>query len=276
MRTDGSSTYLTKTDHRLSDYLVKAFQNDITKKPKRDESSDTDILPANFLLRWSQIASSNRQRTFLTSPPSTLFISELYQPDSEPEAALQRDVTEIAIDVPRELSDDGTHTILDALEKVIHFGAKPACIRSFSQVLLLKFKRDDREGGAGVEILPKLGMARFAFENYEATVMKIRMRDGVKETLEKLRRRQEELTWIEKQGKKYNAVEVLETTISYLESMEGKTMSDSIHSDDEEPSSRMEIDSEGAKLPPITSQLKESLQSLQQQLQGPLPRLKIH
>ena len=135
-------------------------------------------------------------------------------------------------------------------------------------MLLLKFKREDREGGAGVEILPKLGMARFAFENYEATVGKIRMRDGVKETLEKLRRRQEELTWIEKEGKKVNAVEVLESTILYLESMEGKTMSDSMHSDDEEPSSRMEIDSEGQKLPPITSQLKESLQSLQQQLQG--------
>ena len=119
-----------------------------------------------------------------------------------------------------------------------------------------------------MEILPKLSMARFAFENYDEMVGKVRMREGVKETLEKLRRRQDELTWIERGGKKFNAVQVLETTISYVEGMEGKTMSESILSDDEEPSSRMEIDSETAKLPEITTQLKDSLQLLQQQLQG--------
>ena len=111
-------------------------------------------------------------------------------------------------------------------------------------------------------------MARFAYENYDEMVGKVRMREGVKETLEKLRRRQEELTWIERGGKKFNAVQVLETTISYVESMEGNTMSESVVSDDEEPSSRMEIDSETAKLPGISTQLKDSLQLLQQQLQG--------
>jgi hypothetical protein len=116
-------------------------------------------------------------------------------------------------------------------------------------------------------------MARFAYENYDEMVGKVRMREGVKETLEKLRRRQDELTWIERGGKKFNAVQVLETTISYVESMEGKTMSESVVSDDEEPSSRMEIDSENAKLPGISTQLKDSLQLLQQQLQG-IPHLR--
>ena len=229
---------------------------------------DAEVTPPNFLIRWSYAASSNLQRTFLTSPPSTFYISELYQPPFDDFSAQHRSVTEIAIDVPRDLSDQGTKTILDALEKVIHFSSKPACIRSFSDVMLLKFKRDDREGGAGVEILPQLGMGRFAAENYEETVSKIRMRDGIKETLDKLRRRQDGLTWIEKGGKKFNAVEVLETTISYIEGMEGKVMSETVQSDDDEPSSRMEIDSEAAKLPAITAQLKESIQLLQQQLQG--------
>src|SRR5271170_7563669 len=268
--TEGNSLFQLFPNNRLSEYLVKALQNDITKVPKRVKSADTDLLPPTFFLRWSDVAFFNLQRTYLTSPPSTVFTSEIYQPPNKSSGELHRSVTEIQIDVPRELSDDGHQTILDALEKTIHYGVQPACIRTFSQVLLLRFKREDREGGVGVEILPKLGMARFALENYEEMVGKVRMREGVKETLDKLRRRQEELTWIEKGGKKFNAVEVLETTISYVESVEGQTMSESVLSDDEEPSSRMEIDSEAAKLPGITTQLKESLQLLQQQLQGTL------
>ena len=256
------------SNNRLSEYLVKALQNDITKVPTREESADTDLLPPTFLLRWSYIASSNLQRTYLTSPPSTVFTSEICQPANKTSSELHRSVTEIQIDVPRDLSDNGHQTILDALENTIHHGVQPACIRTFSQVLLIRFKREDREGGVGVEILPKLSMARFAYENYDEMVGKVRMREGVKETLEKLRRRQDELTWIERAGKKFNAVQVLETTISYVESMEGKTMSESVVSDDEEPSSRMEIDSETAKLPGISTQLKDSLQLLQQQLQG--------
>jgi hypothetical protein len=74
--------------------------------------------------------------------------------------------------------------------------------------------------------------------------------------------------WIEREGKKFNAMQVLEATISYVESLEGKTMSESVVSDDEEQSSKMEIDSETAKLPRISTQLKDSLQLLQRQLQG--------
>jgi hypothetical protein len=258
------------TYKRLSKYLVTALQNDISKVPTRGASLDKELLPAIFLLRWSHIATSNLQKTFLTSPPSNFFTSELYQPPDDETPGMQTSITEISVDVPRELSDPGTHTILDALENVIHFGSKPACVRHFGSLLLLKFRREDREGGIGVEILPKLGLARFALENYEEAIRKLRMRDVVKDTLEKLRRRQDELTWMEKGGKKFNAVAVLETTIEYCERMEGKSLSEGMitSEDDEELSSRMEIDSEAAKLPVLGVYLKESLQLLQQQLQG--------
>lgn len=221
-----------------------------------------------FLQRWSFVVHSIQERTFINSPVLSLFNSQVLQPpDSETLLTeVSQHLCEIEVSVTKELSDAGTHTILDALESAIWWGNKPACFKTFSDIILIRLKRDDREGGAGVEILPRLPLSRFAVDFYEKTEERILFRKGIKDTLENLRRREESLTWIEKGGKKYSASQVLEATIQYVEGMEGKKMYEE-ELDDEENASRMEIDTENA-LPAITTQLKLSLETLNQKLQG--------
>jgi hypothetical protein len=192
----------------------------------------------------------------------------MYQPE-DPETShmeVSEHLCEIEISIPRELSDSGNHTILDALESTIWWEPIPACLKSFSDILLIRLKRNDREDGAGVEILSRLPLSRFAFDFYKETEEKIRFRKGIKDTLENLRKRENMLTWVEKAGKKYHATQVLEATIQYVEGMEGKTMFEGDLEDDEN-SSRMDIDSENT-LPVITAQLRSSLEALNQKLQG--------
>ena len=211
---------------------------------------------------------SIQQRTSVETPVLSIFNSQIYQPaDSETSPReISEHLCEFAISIPRELSDSGNHTILDALETSIWGGSKPACLKLFSDILLIQLKRDDREDGAGVEILPRLPLSRFAVDFYQETEEKIRFRKGIKDTLENLRKREDMLTWVEKAGQKYHATQVLEATIQYVEGMEGKTIFDGDLEDDEN-SSRMDIDSEST-LPAITAQLKSSLEALNQKLQG--------
>ena len=231
---------------------------------------ETDLTPATFLQRWSFIADSISKRTFIKSPVLSVFNSQIYQPQytETSDEEVSQYLCEIDALVSRELSDTGNHTILDALESVIWWGQSSACLKTFSDILLIRLKRDDREGGAGVEILPRLPLSRFAYDYHKKAEEKISFRKGIKTTLENLRKREEMLTWIEKAGNKYNAIQVLEATIQYVEGMEGKKMFNQGDVDDEENSSRMDIDSSENSLPAITAQLKMSLEALNQKLLG--------
>ena len=255
---------------RLSQYLVTALRNDISKFPKRGNSKETEVTQAMFLERWSYIVNSIPQRrTYVTSPLQCLFVSQIYQPPTFPSKSdeFSEYLCEIYISIPRELSDAGTHTILDALETVIWWGDRPACLKSFSDILLIRLKRDDREDGAGVELLPKFSMSRFASDNYEKTEEQIRLRRGIEETLVKLRKTEESLSWIEKGGKKYRATQILEAAIQYVESLEGKKMFEE-EVDVDENSTRMDIDSDTNNLPAITEQMKSALETLNERIQG--------
>jgi hypothetical protein len=223
-----------------------------------------------FLERWSYILNSiPQQRTYVTSPLQSLFVSQIYQPPNPPSKSdgISESLCEISITITRELSDAGTHTILDALETLIWWGDRPACLKSFSDFLLIRLKRDDREDGAGVEILPKLPMSRFAFDNYEKTEEQIRLRRGIEETLVKLRKTEESLSHIEKGGQKYNAIKILEAAIRYVESLEGREMAEE-EADVDENSTRMDIDTDNSTLPAITKQLKSVLDTLNGKIQG--------
>jgi hypothetical protein len=211
-------------DNRLSQYLITALQNDLSKYLERGGSTEDEITTAMFLQRWSFIVDSIQQRTSINTPVLSIFNSQIYQPEDSKTLPREEHICEIKISIPRELSDSGNHTILDALESTIWWGSRPACLKSFSDILLIRLKRDDREDGAGVEILPRLPLSRFAFDFYQETEEKIRFRKGIKDTLENLRKREDMLTWVEKAGEKYHATQVLEATIQYVEGMEGKTM----------------------------------------------------
>jgi hypothetical protein len=192
----------------------------------------------------------------------------VYQPNSDPEQPpLETCLTEILSSVPRELSDAGTYTILDALESTIWLGDRPACIKEFSDILFVRLKRDDGEGGAGVEILSKLHMGRFAFDFYQTTEEKILLRKGLKETVEKLNKREEELLYITKMGKKYDSMKVLEATIQYVTEMEGKktTTEQSLEVDD--TGNRMDIDTE-TTLPTLSVQLRASMDLINERVIG--------
>ena len=267
-RMEGFFSFLSLTDVRLSQYLVTALRKDLSKSPKRDNSKETDVTQAMFLERWSYILDSIPQkRTYTTSPLHSLFVSQIYQPPNLQSKSdeFSEFLCEIYITITRELSDAGTHSILDALETVIWWGDRPACLKSFSDILLIRLKRDDREGGAGVEILPKLPMSRFAYDNYEKTEEQIRLRRGIEETLVKLRKNEESLNWIEKKGEKYSATQLLNAAIQYIENLEGKKM---FEEEVEENSTRMDIDSENNSLPAITEQLKEALATLNEKIHG--------
>ena len=255
---------------RLSQYLVTALRNDLSKFPKRGISKETEVTQAMFLERWSYILNSlPQQRTYVTSPLQSLFVSQIYQPPNPPSKSdeFSESLCEISIVITRELSDAGTHTILDALETIIWWGDRPACLKSFSDFLLIRLKRDDREDGAGVEILPKLPMSRFAFDNYEKTEGQIRLRRGIEETLVKLRKTEESLSRIEKGGQKYCATQILEAAIQYVESLEGREMAEE-EADVDENSTRMDIDSENSTLPAITKQLKSVSETLNGKIRG--------
>lgn len=181
-------------------------------------------------------------------------------------------INEILCKVPRELTDTGNHTILDALESAIWWGSKAACFKTLSEILLIRLKREDHEGGAGVEILSKLPMNRFAYDFYDKMEDDSRKRKHFKTAMANLREKEEWLTWIDKAGKKYNAAQILETTLHYVEGMEGQKVM-GVNMDDEDPSSQMEVDSE-TTLPPIAALLKMSLESMTTRLQGTLfPKL---
>jgi hypothetical protein len=126
--------------------------------------------------------------------------------------------------------------------------------------------REDHEGGAGVEILPKLPLNRFAFEFYDKMEDDSRKRTQYKVALARLREKEEALTWIDKAGQKHNAAQVLEATLHYVESMEGQKVMD-VNVDDEDPSSQMDVDST-TTLPAIAAQLKMSMDLLTMRLQG--------
>jgi hypothetical protein len=218
-----------------------------------------------LLERWSSIATSNLSKTFLTDPP-TLFTTQVLQPSTDPSRAEQRGtITEISSNVARARSDLGTATIIDTLEDTI-WGTATACITSFADILCIALRRDDHEGGAGVEILPKMSLARFASENFASVEEDLRMRNGLRDTIDKLGRREGELSWIEKGGKKFSSIQVLEATLEYVEGLEGTKMIEERVSDDD-VGSRMDIDSEKT-LPVISPQLKKSIQSLKDQIQG--------
>ena len=117
-----------------------------------------------------------------------------------------------------------------------------------------------------MEILPKLPMNRFASDNYEKADERIRLRRGIEETLVKLRKTEDSLSWIEKAGKKHNATQILEATIQYVESLEGKKMFEEV--DVDENSTRMDIDSDNNNLPAISKQLKSALETLNEKIQG--------
>lgn len=244
------------------------LQADIAKVPSRGGNTESDISGSLFLQRWTNIVESNFNNIFLTSPLPHLFQAHVYQPSSTPEdPPLESSLTEILSNVPRELSDAGTYTILDALESTIWWGEKPACIKEFSDIFLIRLKRDDHEGGAGVEILSKLPMGRFAYDFYQTTVEKILLRKGLKETVEKLSKREEEFRHITKMGKKYDSLKVLEATIQYISEMEGKkpTVEQNTEIDDFE--NRMDIDTE-TTLPSLSMQLKTWLDKVNESVQG--------
>lgn len=244
------------------------LQADIAKVPSRGGNADSDISGSVFLQRWTNIVESNFNKIFLTSPLPHLFQAHVYQPSSSPEEpSLESSLTEILSAVPRELSDAGTYTILDALESMIWWGDKPACIKEFSDILLIRLKRDDCEGGAGVEILPKLPMGRFAWDFYQTTEEKILLRKGLKETVEKLNKREEDILYITKMGKKYETVKVLEATMQYIAEMEGKKATVEQNMEIDDIGNRMDIDTE-TTLPSLSMQLKTTLDKLNETVQG--------
>ena len=255
-------------DDTLAEYLVNAIQRDLEKFPLRGESSveEREINPATFLQRWSNIVQSNFQRTYLTAPYPYIFSAQIHQPASDAIGEQSQYITEIFTPVSRELSDAGTHSILDALQAIIWWGENPACLKTFSEILLIRLKREDREGGAGVEILPRLPMGRFAYDYYNVTEERIRMKRGLTDTLDKLRRRDESITWVEKMGKKYSAAQILAATIEYIETVEGKTLID-LDVEDEDNPSRMDIDSD-TTLPMLSNQLKASVETLNNKRKG--------
>lgn len=222
---------------------------------------------ATFLQRWTNIVQSYFQKSYFTRSYFHVFNAQIYQPPNAFGTSEQSEyITEISASVSRELSDAGSHTILDALEETIWYGKYPACLKTFSEILLIRLKRDDHEGGAGVEILPRLHLGRFAFDNYDVTNERIGMRRGLKETLQKLRQREQKLTWIEKIGTKYSAAQILESTISYVHGMEGKKLID-VDFEDDDPPSRMDIDSE-TTLPALSSHLRSSMEKVDNKLTG--------
>ena len=232
-----------------------------------------DVTPATFLHRWTSILTTLYPKTFLSNPQTNLFQILVYSP-ADPSCNAKEhteEITEILIGVPRILTDAGTADLLDALETVCWEGDKRACFKSLSDVLLITLRRDDKEDGAGVEILPRLNVARFVWENYEQTEKDIALRRGLTDSLKQLAKREEVVTWIEREGKKVRAQEVLEATLGYVSSLEGKGAFVEGEESDEEGSSRMDIDSE-RKLPSIAAELKSSLDSLTKQLEGP-PRV---
>lgn len=109
-------------------------------------------------------------------------------------------------------------------------------------------------------------MARFASQNYDKAEEDIRLRRVLKETLEKLDKKEEELTWIEKGGKQFNAIQILESTIQYVEEREGGKMVDE-PLNDEDVDNRMDIDSDKI-LPTLSTSLKISLTTLKDKIQG--------
>jgi hypothetical protein len=254
---------------RISQYLAAALQNDISKVPDREDSKEKEVTAASFLLRWTSILSTLHQKTFLENPPIDLFTSLIYQP-ADPSTNLAQCaeyITEISIHVPRTLTDDGTATLLDALESLLRIGSKPACFKSLSDVLLIAVKREDHEDGAGVEIFPRLDVARFVWENYAQTDMDIAFRQGLVDGLNKLAKREEALAWIERGGKRIRAVEVLEATMAYIASLEGTAVFVEEEESDGEAGGRMDIDSERT-LPTVTAELRSSLETLTNQLEG--------
>ena len=112
-----------------------------------------EMSPANFLSRWTTVLQSNTDRTYHTATLPHLFCAEIIQPTTNNQPDLKADLTEISSGVSRELSDAGTYNIIDALEGTIWWESTPAYIKQFSDVLLIRLKREDHEGGAGVEIL---------------------------------------------------------------------------------------------------------------------------
>ena len=222
-----------------------------------------------FLQRWTIITQTKLERTFLTSP-LPIFSLEIVQPPAEnDETNYQATITEINCRVARERSDLGTTTIIDTLEETFWWGPKAACVTSFSDILLITLKREDHEGGAGVELLPQLSLARFASQYYDQAEHEVAMRRGLRDTLEKLAKREEELTWIEKMGKRHSAIQVLEATIQYVEEMQGGKIVDE-QLNDEDVASRMDIDSEKT-LPAVSAQLKASLAALKEKIKGTEP-----
>lgn len=115
-----------------------------------------------------------------------------------------------------------------------------------------------------------MSLARFASENFASVEEHLRMRNGLRDTIDKLGRREGELSWIEKGGKKFNSIQVLEATLEYVEGLEGTKMIEEGVSDDD-VGSRMDIDSEKT-LPVISPQLKKSIQTLKGQIQGTYSR----
>ena len=222
--------------------------------------------PANFLSRWTTVLQSNSNRTYHTTALPHLFCAEIIQPTTNNQPDLKADLTEISSGVSRELSDAGTYNIIDALEGTIWWESTPAYIKQFSDVLLIRLKREDHEGGAGVEILPKLPLGRFAFEFYDQAVEKIRERNGIWDILQKLRKREIELSSIQKSGTKYQAQEILEATLQYLGEIEGRKFIDHDAEDDDD-SSRMDLDTEKV-FPRISGLLQTSIQSLNEELES--------
>lgn len=256
------------SNSRLTEYLKKALQADLAKFSDRGGVRDTNISGSTFLQRWTFIVESSLSKTYLTSPLPHLFQAQVYQPNPDPEQPpLESSLTEILAAVPRELSDAGTYTILDALESTIWCGHRPACIKEFSDILLVRLKRDDHEGGAGVEIFSKLPMGRFAFDFYQTTEEKILLRKGLKETVEKLNKREEELLYITKMGRKYDALKVLEATIQYVSQMEGKKVTVEQSQEIDDIGNRMDIDTE-TTLPTLFVQLRASLDLLKGRIEG--------
>jgi hypothetical protein len=202
-----------------------------------------------------------------------LFNAHVKQPAADTDPELEVFLSEIVTEVSRSLSDSGNYTILDALESTIWSESRPSYIETPSDILLVRLKREDNEGGAGVEILPELRMARFIKENYERAIDAMRERRGTEDILKSLLEREEQLLWIEKGGKKLDALTVLEDTLRYMGEIEGKKIVE--EGDDEgDPSRMVDIDDEEV-LPVLSQLLKASIQGLSNELQGLLPRFPL-
>lgn len=256
-----SKSFRNYSDSSVGEYLIAALKDDVSKLPIRGNAKETEISPSMFLQRWTYIVENNFTKTFLAKPLPDLFLSTLWQPSSTPTGDdFIGSSTELDILVPRKLTDAGLSTILDAIEQTMWFGDAPASIKSFSEVLLIQFRREDHEGGAGVEILPKLPMGRFAHDFYELAVEKLRLQSGLQQTLKQLQEKQQGLKYVEKMGKKIDSTKVLRATIQYISEMEGKKITDG-ETDDEDVGTRMDIDNE-ATLPRISTLLEASLETL--------------